>query len=168
MTEETTRSCLSKMLQTLARLEERLNGHADTMENFTKFEETRHTELDNRMEKLEKRIWQGILAMLALLITIVGYLLVNGRPWIAEAHAEEMFQSLSMICTQDAPSVRQQFEKFGESMMLSNVGPDMAVELWTNPDTGSWSLAIRYPNGTICVPMVGAEPWTRHAQGKNL
>jgi hypothetical protein len=75
-------------------------------------------------------------------------------------------QAWRVSCTRDIPAFRAALEtKYGETRMLSTSADGVALDIWTNPETGTWTIVLYYPNGTACVPLSGEGEWIRHVQG---
>ena len=67
-------------------------------------------------------------------------------------------QQMSMMCLARADVVARLAETYGEVqqfMALSN-GPGDMVEMFGNPETGSWTLLLTSPQGVSCLMAAGA------------
>jgi hypothetical protein len=72
-------------------------------------------------------------------------------------------------CTNDGPALRAELETvYGETRMLSTSNGGTALDIWTNPNTGSWTIVLYRVDGTACVPLSGAGDWVRHVQGRGI
>ncbi len=78
-------------------------------------------------------------------------------------------QAWRVPCTRDIPALRAELEaKYGESRMLSTSSGGAALDIWTNPETGTWTIVYYRIDGTACVPISGTGAWTRHVQGRGM
>lgn len=76
-------------------------------------------------------------------------------------------QAWQVPCTRDIPALRAELEdKYGESRMLSTGNGGAALDIWTNPETGTWTIVLYRVDGTACMPLSGTGDWTRHVQGR--
>jgi hypothetical protein len=41
-------------------------------------------------------------------------------------------------------------EKFGESQIGRGLAMEGLVEMWANPETGTWTVTVTAPDGTMC------------------
>lgn len=76
-------------------------------------------------------------------------------------------QTWRVPCTRDIPALKAELEtKYGESRMLSTSTDGAAVDIWANPETGTWTIVLYRVDGTACVPLSGTGDWARHVQGR--
>jgi hypothetical protein len=57
---------------------------------------------------------------------------------------------------------------YGETRMLSTSNGGAALDIWTNPETGSWTIVLYRVDGTACIPLSGFGDWVRHMQGRGM
>lgn len=76
-------------------------------------------------------------------------------------------QTWRVPCTGDIPALRTELEtRFGKSRMLSTSNGGAALDIWTNPETGTWTIVLYRVDGTACVPLSGKGDWARHMRGR--
>jgi len=74
-------------------------------------------------------------------------------------------QSWAVPCTNDGPALVSELgKKYGESRMLSTNDGSTALDVWTNRETGTWTIVLYRVEGTACVPLAGTGVWVRHVQ----
>jgi hypothetical protein len=57
---------------------------------------------------------------------------------------------------------------YGETRMLSTSNGGAALDIWTNRETGSWTVVLYRVDGTACIPLSGVGDWVRHMQGRKM
>ena len=100
---------------------------------------------------------------------IAALVAVFSFPALAQDSLMGGFQTWDVPCTSDVPALRHELEtKWGESRMLSTSSDGVALDIWTNPETGSWTIVLYRVDGTACVPLSGTGSWARHVQGRKM
>lgn len=68
---------------------------------------------------------------------------------LATSHA---FAQSAQNCGQRQPIVERLADRFGESRQSIGLGTqNRVVETFANPETGSWTITVTMPNGTMCL-----------------
>ena len=53
---------------------------------------------------------------------------------------------------------------FNEERQFSGIKDDKIVEMWSNSETGSWSMVLTDPRGASCIALHGSD-YERHVKG---
>lgn len=63
-----------------------------------------------------------------------------------------------MQCGGYADAVAFLFERYGETLTVQGIdGAGNVIAMFANPDTGTWTAFIVYPDGTACMASSGAD-----------
>lgn len=63
-----------------------------------------------------------------------------------------------MQCGGYADAVAFLYERYGESLTVQGIdGAGNVIAMFANPDTGTWTAFIVYPDGTACMASSGAD-----------
>lgn len=73
-----------------------------------------------------------------------------GAMILATNHA--FAQSANRNCGERGPIVERLADRYGESRQSIGLGTqNRIVETFANPETGSWTITVTMPNGTMCL-----------------
>lgn len=81
------------------------------------------------------------------MLKLAPVLMLIGSPAIAQ-----------MQCGGYADAVAFLYERYGESLTVQGIdGAGNVIAMFANPDTGTWTAFIVYPDGTACMASSGAD-----------
>ena len=61
---------------------------------------------------------------------------------------------LAQVATSCAPTVDlhdQLLQKYGEERLFAGLSGQSVIELWSNPETGTWTIIVSTPEGMSCL-----------------
>jgi hypothetical protein len=99
-----------------------------------------------------------------MLATIAGMLtLMVGSAFSQEpvAPAGE-FVPWRVACTHETGEFEvYMYEKYGETPFMASEESEehFWVEILQNPESGTWTIMVKYPDGSVCVPISGEGSW---------
>jgi hypothetical protein len=59
-------------------------------------------------------------------------------------------------------------DEFGEGRIGMGLADNQIVELYTNPDTGTWTIVTSFPNGQTCLLAEGSDYLTVEPEPKGI
>jgi hypothetical protein len=72
------------------------------------------------------------------------------------------FVPWSVACTHNTADLEAYvYEKYGETSFMASEESEehFWVEILQNPEAGTWTIMVKYPDGSVCVPISGEGSW---------